>query len=172
MPDDPLENQLPELEASPKPAPETLHALTIASLCLAVLSSSPGLQKTSPKIRLRSLTRPSGDKRTGMLRPRLTSIMIGISFLGRQRTDNRDLRLAFSFHLSPMATRNAVAGNHNSRSPGTRPHSEVRLSSSAAHSSLPPTYSFPSGHSLFSFCFYGELAGLSGGPIRSPLLFD
>lgn len=26
--------------------------------------------------------------------------------------------------------------------------------------SLPHTYSFPSGHSLFSFCFYGVLAGL------------
>jgi len=26
--------------------------------------------------------------------------------------------------------------------------------------SLPTTYSFPSGHSLFSFCFYGTLAGL------------
>ena len=25
---------------------------------------------------------------------------------------------------------------------------------------LPRTYSFPSGHSLFSFCFYGVLAGL------------
>ena len=25
---------------------------------------------------------------------------------------------------------------------------------------VPPTYSFPSGHSLFSFCFYGVLAGL------------
>jgi undecaprenyl-diphosphatase len=25
---------------------------------------------------------------------------------------------------------------------------------------LPTTYSFPSGHSLFSFCFYGTLAGL------------
>src|SRR5262249_2175727 len=32
---------------------------------------------------------------------------------------------------------------------------------------LPPTYSFPSGHSLFSFCFYALLAGLWGGRIRS-----
>lgn len=35
---------------------------------------------------------------------------------------------------------------------------------------LPPTYSFPSGHALFSFCFYGVLAGLIVGRIRSRLL--
>jgi undecaprenyl-diphosphatase len=32
---------------------------------------------------------------------------------------------------------------------------------------LPHTYSFPSGHALFSFCFYGVLAGLLMGRIRS-----
>ena len=31
----------------------------------------------------------------------------------------------------------------------------------------PHTYSFPSGHSLFSFCFYGVLAGLVAARIRS-----
>jgi undecaprenyl-diphosphatase len=32
---------------------------------------------------------------------------------------------------------------------------------------LPRTYSFPSGHALFSFCFYGVLAGLLMGRIQS-----
>ncbi len=32
---------------------------------------------------------------------------------------------------------------------------------------IPKTYSFPSGHSLFSFCFYGVLAGLLAGRARS-----
>lgn len=32
---------------------------------------------------------------------------------------------------------------------------------------VPQTYSFPSGHALFSFCFYGVLAGLLAGRIRS-----
>jgi undecaprenyl-diphosphatase len=32
---------------------------------------------------------------------------------------------------------------------------------------LPSTYSFPSGHSLFSFCFYGVLAGLLSQRVRS-----
>jgi len=32
---------------------------------------------------------------------------------------------------------------------------------------LPRTYSFPSGHSLFSFCFYGVLAGLFADRARS-----
>ncbi len=35
---------------------------------------------------------------------------------------------------------------------------------------IPLTYSFPSGHSLFSFCFYGVLAGLLAGRVRSLLL--
>jgi undecaprenyl-diphosphatase len=34
---------------------------------------------------------------------------------------------------------------------------------------LPLTYSFPSGHALFSFCFYGVLAGLWTGRTRSGL---
>ena len=33
--------------------------------------------------------------------------------------------------------------------------------------SIPSTYSFPSGHALFSFCFYGVLAGLLAGRARS-----
>lgn len=32
---------------------------------------------------------------------------------------------------------------------------------------LPHTYSFPSGHALFSFCFYGALAGLVNDRVRS-----
>lgn len=32
---------------------------------------------------------------------------------------------------------------------------------------IPSTYSFPSGHALFSFCFYGVLAGLLSGRTRS-----
>jgi len=32
---------------------------------------------------------------------------------------------------------------------------------------LPHTYSFPSGHALFSFCFYGVLAGLLADRVRS-----
>jgi len=33
--------------------------------------------------------------------------------------------------------------------------------------SVPHTYSFPSGHSLFSFCFYGVLAGLLTRRLKS-----
>lgn len=32
---------------------------------------------------------------------------------------------------------------------------------------VPHSYSFPSGHSLFSFCFYGTLAGLINARVRS-----
>lgn len=37
----------------------------------------------------------------------------------------------------------------------------------AFYGALPHTYSFPSGHSLFSFCFYGVLAGLLVDRTRS-----
>ncbi len=33
---------------------------------------------------------------------------------------------------------------------------------------LPHSYSFPSGHALFSFCFYGVLAGVLSARLRSP----
>jgi undecaprenyl-diphosphatase len=36
--------------------------------------------------------------------------------------------------------------------------------------SLPTTYSFPSGHSLFSFCFFGTLAGLMASRTSSKSL--
>lgn len=35
---------------------------------------------------------------------------------------------------------------------------------------VPHTYSFPSGHALFSFCFYGVLAGLLADRIQSRLI--
>jgi undecaprenyl-diphosphatase len=33
---------------------------------------------------------------------------------------------------------------------------------------VPETFSFPSGHALFSLCFYGTLAGLLAGRLRRP----
>lgn len=36
--------------------------------------------------------------------------------------------------------------------------------------STPSSYSFPSGHSLAAFCFYGALAALVAARLRSPLL--
>jgi undecaprenyl-diphosphatase len=38
------------------------------------------------------------------------------------------------------------------------------------YGAVPHTYSFPSGHSLFSFCFYGVLAGLLAVRLRSRAL--
>jgi undecaprenyl-diphosphatase len=43
----------------------------------------------------------------------------------------------------------------------------ARTRPTAFFGSLPHSYSFPSGHSLLSFCFYGVLAGLIMARIRS-----
>jgi len=46
-------------------------------------------------------------------------------------------------------------------------HAFHRTRPTAFFGALPHSYSFPSGHALFSFCFYGVLAGLSAGRTRS-----
>jgi undecaprenyl-diphosphatase len=46
-------------------------------------------------------------------------------------------------------------------------HAFHRQRPTAFFGPLPHTYSFPSGHSLFSFCFYGVLAGLLADRITS-----
>jgi undecaprenyl-diphosphatase len=51
----------------------------------------------------------------------------------------------------------------------TLKHAFHRARPAAFFSALPHTYSFPSGHALFSFCFYGVLAGLLMGRIGSPV---
>jgi len=42
-----------------------------------------------------------------------------------------------------------------------------RLRPTPFFGAVPHTYSFPSGHSLFSFCFYGVMAGLINARVRS-----
>jgi len=166
------QNQLPELETSPQPAPQTLQALTLASLLLAVLAlflfawiaESVSLNKTvafDSSIRARVHHFAS---------PRLTRVMIAISFLGGDGLVMAAVTalLVFLFFGWRRATLWLLVtllgalvldltlkfGFHRARP-------------APFFGSLPRTYSFPSGHSLFAFCFYGVLAGLWTGRIKS-----
>jgi len=166
------QNQLPELETSPQQAPQTLQALTLASLLLAVLAlflfawiaESVSLNKTvafDSSIRARVHHFAS---------PRLTRVMIAISFLGGDGLVMAAVTalLVFLFFGWRRATLWLLVtllgalvldltlkfGFHRAR---PAPFFFFFLR----------TYSFPSGHSLFAFCFYGVLAGLWTGRIKS-----
>jgi hypothetical protein len=83
MPDS-LGKQLPELETSPKPAPETLHGLTIASLGLAVLALFffAWIADNVSQNKTAAFDATIRGEVHRYASPRLTSIMVGISFLG------------------------------------------------------------------------------------------
>ena len=167
-----LENQLPELETSPKPAPQTLNVLTIASLVLAIaavflfswIAQSVAANRTiafdaSIRARVHEYASPS-----------LTRFMVGMSFLGGNgliigafgafflflylRWRRATLWLVITILGALVLDVSLKLGFHRQR--------PVPF-----FGAVPLTYSFPSGHSLFSFCFYGVLAGLWSGRVRS-----
>jgi len=165
--------RLPELETEPK-SPLVLETVTLISLGVAVLSlflfawiaenvshdrtanfdyyvrmrihefASPGLTKA-----MIAISFVGGDGLTiaailavGLFlyfRWRRATLWLVVTILGALVLD---LTLKYAFHR-PRPTPFFVA--------------------------LPRTYSFPSGHALFSFCFYGVLAGLLMGRIQSRL---
>lgn len=167
------QSRLPELETAPKPV-AVIETATVISLGVAVLSLFL-LAWIADSVSHERTTRFDLAVRTqvhGYASPGLTKLMIAFSFAGgdglvlaaslafvvfvrcrwRRATlwlivtilgaTVLDLSLKYAFHR-PRPTPFFVA--------------------------VPYTYSFPSGHSLFSFCIYGVLAGLLAGRIRSRL---
>jgi undecaprenyl-diphosphatase len=172
---DPFENHLPELETSPKPQPRILQIFTLASLALAVLAlflfawiaESVSLNKTvvfdaAVRARVHQYASPS-----------LTRFMFGISYLGGNgliiaacgaffvflyfRWRRATLWLVITILGALVLDVSLKSGFHRQRP-------------APFFGAMPLTYSFPSGHSLFSFCFYGVLAGLWAGRVRSTRL--
>jgi undecaprenyl-diphosphatase len=163
--------RLPELETEPK-SPAVLETIALVSLGVAVLSlflfawiaedvshdrtvhfdqvvrmriheyASPGLTKAMIAI---SFIGGDGLTISAVLaivvflyfRWWRASLWLGVTVLGALVLD---LSLKYAFH---------------------------RARPTPFFAALPHTYSFPSGHALFSFCFYGVLAGLLMGRIRS-----
>jgi len=172
---EPLENQLPELETSAKPAPRTLEVLTLASLGMAVLAiflfawiaDSVTANKTvvfdaAIRARVHQYAFPT-----------VTRLMFAISFLGGNglviaafaafflflyfRWRRATLWLVITILGALVLDVTLKLGFHRQRP-------------TPFFGAIPHTYSFPSGHSLFSFCFYGVLAGLWSGRVRSGFL--
>lgn len=166
-------SRLPEVETAPQ-SPPVLETVTLISLVVAVLSlflfawiaenvshdrtehfdqfvrmriheyASPGLTKA-----MIAISFVGGD---GLTIAAVVSLMLFLHFRWKRATLwlvvnilgalVLDLTLKYAFHR-PRPTPFFVA--------------------------LPRTYSFPSGHALFSFCFYGMLAGLVMDRIKSRL---
>ena len=165
------DSRLPELETAPK-SPPMLETVTLVSLGVAVLSlflfawiaenvshdrtanfdhsvrmgiheyASPGLTKA-----MIAISFVGGD---GLTIAAILAVMVFLYFHWRRATLwlvvtilgalVLDLTLKYAFH---------------------------RARPTPFFAALPRTYSFPSGHALFSFCFYGVLAGLLAGRTRS-----
>ncbi len=104
--------------------------------------------------------------------PTLTSLMTGITQLGSPLT----LGIAFVFLLIlfwknkwPRAAEwMAVAMAGTALLDLSLKHAMHRVRPVPFFGVAPISYSFPSGHALSSFCFYGVLAGLVAARIRKP----
>ncbi len=105
--------------------------------------------------------------------PALTKIMVALSFIGGDGLAiaavlAESLFLWFRWRRAALWLVTTIAGAVVLS--GTLKYAFHRPRPVAFFGALPHTYSFPSGHALFSFCFYGVLAGLLVDRTRSRLL--
>jgi membrane-associated phospholipid phosphatase len=167
------QSHLPELETAAKPI-TLMETAALLSLAVAVLSlflfawiaegvSHQQTMKFDLGVRSRVHTYAS---------PNVTRAMMALSFLGG---DGLILALivavlAFLFFGWRRATLWLVITLLGALVLDlSLKYSFHRLRPAPFFGALPRTYSFPSGHALFSFCFYGVLAGLWAGRTRSVL---
>jgi undecaprenyl-diphosphatase len=164
-------NHLPDLETTPKPT-ILIETTTIISLVVAVLAlflfawiaESVADQHTQ---RFDLLIRTGIHQHAS---PAFTRVMIWTSFLGGDGLALAAL-LAFGLFIFYRWRRAALwlvitlAGA--TVLDLTLKHAFHRARPEPYFVPLPHSYSFPSGHALYSFCFYGVLAALIAGRIRS-----
>ena len=169
--DVPLQPLLPEAETVPKPTVlmETvpLLSLAVAALSLVLFARIAGnLSHAS----VRNFDFAVRGWMHQFASPELTRIMIAVSFFGG---DGLVLAafLAFFTFLYFRWKRAALWMLINLSGTLvldlTLKYSFDRLRPMPFFVPLPRTPSFPSGHALFSFCFYGVLAGLLAARVRS-----
>jgi undecaprenyl-diphosphatase len=165
---------LPELETTPKSLP-VLETVTLISLGVAVLSlflfawiaenvSHDRTANFDHYVRMRIHEYAS---------PGLTKAMIATSFLGGDGLTMAAI-LAFAvflyFHWRRATLWLVVTIVGALVLDLTLKYAFHRVRPTPFFVDLPRTYSFPSGHALFSFCLYGVLAGLLMGRVQSRLV--
>lgn len=165
------ESRLPELETAPK-WNIILETVTLASLGVAVLSLflfawiADGVSHD----RTAGFDLAVRTQIHAYASPGLTKVMIAISFLGGDGLTVAVILsviafLCFRWRRATLWLVVTILGAVVLDL--TLKYAFHRPRPTPFFAALPHTYSFPSGHSLFSFCFYGVLAGLLAGRIRS-----
>ena len=166
-------SRLPEAETAPQ-SPPVLETVTLISLGVAVLSlflfawiaenvSHDRTEQFDQFVRMRIHECAS---------PGLTRAMIAISFVGGDGlTIAAVVSLLLFLHFRwKRATLWLVVNILGALVLDlTLKYAFHRPRPAPFFVALPRTYSFPSGHALFSFCFYGMLAGLLMDRIKSRL---
>jgi undecaprenyl-diphosphatase len=164
-------NRLPELETVPKPT-LLMETVTLASLAISVgsLVLFAWIAGSLSHTWVRNFDFGVRNKVHEYASPGLTRLMIWISFIGGNGLVIAAV-LAFVLFLL-LGWRRAMLWLVINIS-GTLvldlalKYSFARLRPLPFFGPMPRTPSFPSGHALFSFCFYGVLAGLLADRIES-----
>ena len=167
----PAGNRLPELETVPKPT-FLMESVTLASLAISAgsLVLFAWIAGSLSQAWARNFDFGVRNKVHEYASPGLTRVMIWISFIGG---DGLVIAAVLAFVLFLLlGWRRATVWLVINIS-GTLvldlvlKYSFARLRPLPFFGPIPRTPSFPSGHALFSFCFYGVLAGLLADRIES-----
>jgi len=167
------ESRLPELETAPK-RNIILETAPLVSLSVAVLSLFlfAWIADGVAHDRTAGLDLAIRNQVHAYASPGLTKTMIAISFLGGDGLTAAAILsvIAFlAFHWRRAALWMVVTILGAVVLDLTLKYAFHRPRPVPFFVPVPYTYSFPSGHSLFSFCFYGVLAGLLAGRMQSRL---
>src|SRR5882724_7653049 len=164
-------NPLPELETVPKPT-VLMETVTLVSLTAAVLSLIlfAWIAGSLSHASVRHFDFAVRNKVHEYATPMLTQWMIWISFIGGDGliiAAILSVTLFLVFHWWRAALWTVINISGTLVLDLTLKYSFARLRPLPFFVPMPRTPSFPSGHALFSFCFYGVLAGLLADRIES-----
>lgn len=164
-------NPLPELETVPKPI-ALMETVTLVSLVAAVgsLVLFAWIAGSLSHTWVRNFDFGIRNTVHEYATPTLTKWMIWISFIGGDGLTaaailSVTLLLVFRWRRAALWMLINISGTLILDL--TLKYSFARLRPTPFFVPMPRTPSFPSGHSLFSFCFYGVLAGLLADRIDS-----
>lgn len=162
---------LPELETIPKPI-FLLETVTLSSLVVAVLSLFlfAWIAERVSQDRTMHFDLAVRERVHEYASPGLTKVMVDISFIGGNGLVISAVLCFFLFLF--LRWRRAAMWLLVSFAGAlildlALKYAFLRPRPVPFFGALPTTPSFPSGHSLFSFCFYGVLAGLLAGRVQS-----